>query len=150
MLCDPLAHLLGDGLDGAVVERHLQAGGLAQLGVAGRAGTADEAQIALPCILLVMEAQQEELQSGHGGQAVVDIVEGALVDVELTLPASSAVPARPADVYKRQAVVRAKHLAVYLGGFYLVRNAVRDDEVVAVSYTHLDVYKRQPVRRSRG
>ena len=53
MLCDPLAHLLGDGLDGAVVERHLQAGGLAQLGVAGRAGTADEAQIALPCILLV-------------------------------------------------------------------------------------------------
>ena len=63
MLCDPLAHLLGDGLDGAVVERHLQAGGLAQLGVAGRAGTADEAQIALPCILLVVEAQQEELQS---------------------------------------------------------------------------------------
>ena len=63
MLCDPLAHLLGDGLDGAVVERHLQAGGLAQLGVAGRAGTADEAQIARPCILLVMEAQQEELQS---------------------------------------------------------------------------------------
>ena len=60
MLCDPLAHLLGDGLDGAVVERHLQAGGLAQLGVAGRAGTADEAQIARPCILLVMEAQQEE------------------------------------------------------------------------------------------
>ena len=45
MLCDPLAHLLGDGLDGAVVERHLQAGGLAQLGVAGRASTADEAQI---------------------------------------------------------------------------------------------------------
>ena len=90
MLCDPLAHLLGDGLDGAVVERHLQAGGLAQLGVAGRAGTADEAQIALPCILLVMEAQQEELQSGHGGQAVVDIVEGAFVDVELTLPACTA------------------------------------------------------------
>ena len=45
MLCDPLAHLLGDGLDGAVVERHLQAGGLAQLGVAGRAGTASYTEL---------------------------------------------------------------------------------------------------------
>ena len=90
MLCDPLAHLLGDGLDGAVAEGHLQTSGLAQLGVAGSTGAADEAQIALPCVLLVVEAQQEELQRGHGGQAVVDIVEGALVDVELTLPARTA------------------------------------------------------------
>ena len=90
MLCDPLAHLLGDGLDGAVAEGHLQTSGLAQLGVAGSTGAADEAQIALPCVLLVVEAQQEELQCGHGGQAVVDIVEGALVDVELTLPARTA------------------------------------------------------------
>lgn len=53
MLCDPLAHLLGDGLDGAVAERHLQAGGLGHSSVVGRAGTADEAQIARPRILLV-------------------------------------------------------------------------------------------------
>ncbi len=39
---------------------------------------------------MVVEAQQEELQSGHGGQAVVDIIERALVDVQLTLPAGAA------------------------------------------------------------
>ena len=32
-------------------------------------------------------AQQEELQRRHGGQAVVDIIEGQLIDVQLALPA---------------------------------------------------------------
>ena len=39
---------------------------------------------------MVVKAQQEELQCGHGGQAVVDIVEGALINVQLTLPACTA------------------------------------------------------------
>ena len=39
---------------------------------------------------MVLEAQQEELQRGHGGQAVINIVEGALIDVELALPAGTA------------------------------------------------------------
>ena len=86
---DPLAHLLGNGLDGAIRERHFQAGSLAQLGVAGQTGPAHQLEIALPCILVVLEAEQEELQGSHGGQAVVDIIERALIDVELTLPAGT-------------------------------------------------------------
>ena len=34
--------------------------------------------------------EEEELEGRHGGQAVVNIIEGALVDVELTLPAGAA------------------------------------------------------------
>lgn len=40
MLCDPLAHLLGDGLDGAILKGNLQPGGLHQLRIAGQTGTA--------------------------------------------------------------------------------------------------------------
>ena len=47
---DPLAHLLGNGLDGAIRERHFQAGSLAQLGVAGQTGPTHQLEIALPCI----------------------------------------------------------------------------------------------------
>ena len=86
----PVGHLLGDALDAAVLKRHLQAGGLQQLGVAGQTGTAHQFQVALPGVLVVGEAQQKELQGGHGGQAVVDIIEGALVDVQLALPPGTA------------------------------------------------------------
>ena len=90
MLCDPLAHLLGDGLDRAILKGNLQPGGLHQLCVAGQTGTAHQLEVAFPGILVVLEAQQEELQRCHGGQAVINIVEGALIDVELTLPAGTA------------------------------------------------------------
>ena len=90
MLCDPLAHLLGDGLDRAILKGNLQPGGLHQLRVAGQTGTAHQLEVAFPGILVVLEAQQEELQRSHGGQAVINIVEGALIDVELTLPAGTA------------------------------------------------------------
>ena len=90
MLCNPLVHLLGDGLDRAILKGDLQPGGLHQLCVAGQTGAAHQLEVALPGILVVLEAQQEELQRGHGGQAVINIVEGALIDVELTLPAGTA------------------------------------------------------------
>ena len=90
MLCDPLAHLLGDGLDRAILKGNLQSGGLHQLCVAGQTGTAHQLEVAFPGILVVLEAQQEELQRSHGGQAVINIVEGALINVELALPAYTA------------------------------------------------------------
>ena len=60
MLCDPLTHLLGDGLDRAILKGNLQPGGLHQLRVAGQTGTAHQLEVALPGILVVLEAQ-------HGG-----------------------------------------------------------------------------------
>ena len=86
----PVGHLLGNALDAALLKGNFQSGSLQQLGIAGRTGAAHKAQIALPCILVVGQAQQEELQRGHGGQAVVDIIEGALINVQLTLPACTA------------------------------------------------------------
>ena len=62
MLCDPLAHLLGNGLDGAILKGHAEPGGPAQLGVAGKAGAAHQLQVALPGVLVVSKAQQKELQ----------------------------------------------------------------------------------------
>ena len=63
MLCDPLAHLLGDGLDRAILKGNLQPGSLHQLRVAGQTGTAHQLEVAFPGILVVLEAQQEELRS---------------------------------------------------------------------------------------
>ena len=40
MLCNPLVHLLGDGLDRAILKGDLQPGGLHQLCVAGQTGAA--------------------------------------------------------------------------------------------------------------
>lgn len=50
MLCDPLAHLLGDGLDRAILKRNLQPGGLHQLRIAGQTGTAHQLEVAFPGI----------------------------------------------------------------------------------------------------
>lgn len=58
----PVGHLLGDALDAAFLKGDLQPGSLQQLGVAGHACTAHKAQITRPCILVVVKAQQEELQ----------------------------------------------------------------------------------------
>ena len=90
MLSNPLGHRLGDGLDAALLKGGLEAGGLAQFGVTGGAAPAAEAQIPLPCVGVVGLVQQEELQSGHGGQTVINIIEGTLINVELTLPAGAA------------------------------------------------------------
>ena len=89
MVFQPVGHLLGNALDAALLKGNFQPGSLQQLGVAGRTGAAHKAQIARPCILVVGQAQQEELQRGHGGQAVVDIIEGALINVQLALPAGT-------------------------------------------------------------
>ena len=70
MLFQPAGHLLGNALDAAFLKGHLQPGGLQQLGVAGKTGAAHQFEVALPCVLVVVKAQQEELQGGHGGQAV--------------------------------------------------------------------------------
>lgn len=62
MVFQPVGHLLGDALDAALLKGNFQPGSLQQLGVAGRTGAAYKAQIALPGILVVGQAQQEELQ----------------------------------------------------------------------------------------
>ena len=57
MVFQPVGHLLGDALDAAFLKGDFQPCGLQQLGLAGHASTAHEAQIALPRILVVGQAQ---------------------------------------------------------------------------------------------
>ena len=59
MLCDPLAHLLGDGLDRAILKGNLQPGGLHQLCVAGQTGTAHQLEVALPGILVSLRLSRK-------------------------------------------------------------------------------------------
>ena len=59
MLCDPLTHLLGDGLDRAILKGNLQPGGLHQLRVAGQTGTAHQLEVALPGILVSLRLSRK-------------------------------------------------------------------------------------------
>ena len=62
---------------------------------------------------------------------------------------SGEAPVAGADVYKRQAVVRGQGEQFHLGpqgvgdGVQLLIGGQDGDDLVPVSYTHLDVYKRQ-------
>ena len=62
---DPLLHFLGDGLDGTIGEGNLQTGRLAQFRVAGHTGAAHQSEVALPGVLVVLEAEQEELRTKY-------------------------------------------------------------------------------------
>lgn len=53
------------------------------------AALAHKGHVLLPGLLPILQGQGVELQAHHLGHAVVDIVEGVQVDVQLPLPASA-------------------------------------------------------------
>ena len=109
-----------------------------------------------------VKAQQEELQRGHGGQAVINIVEGALIDVELTLPAGTAaiegqvVEIDPGAVLVLQfqpdgvALVRGEVGVLVHPVLELVHDAAIGQEEEAVLGVEQGVFSQCPCQRAGG
>ena len=90
MLLDPIRHRAGKLGQAALGKGGFHSGTFGQLGIGCHTGQVGQLHIALPGILVVLQAGHKELQGNGGCQAVINIVERAFKDMQLALPACAA------------------------------------------------------------